>query len=119
MNEITLKEFSEIFKYVIENNKKLVDAGKNPVCISAEGPCGVGKTTAVQELSESLGATFVKINLAELEEISDLVGFPIKEYEIKNDYGSDWIPADLLSTYSCREDIMFTGATRMGYAPPA
>lgn len=119
MNEITLKEFSEIFKYVIENNKKLVDAGKNPVCISAEGPCGVGKTTAVQELSESLGATFVKINLAELEEISDLVGFPIKEYEIKNDYGSDWVPADLLPTYSCREDIMFTGVTRMGYAPPA
>lgn len=119
MNEIDLKEFVEIFKYVFDNNKRLIDAGKNPVCISAEGPCGIGKTTAVQDLAKNLDVTFVKLNLAELEEISDLVGFPIKEYEMRTEMGTEWIPADLLHAYSCREDVDFTGDTRMGYAPPA
>ena len=71
MNEIDLKEFVEIFKYVFDNNKRLIDAGKNPVCISAEGPCGIGKTTAVQDLAKELKCTFIKINLSELEEVSD------------------------------------------------
>lgn len=119
MNEITLSEFKEIFKYVIENNKRLVDEGKNPVCISSTGSCGIGKTSIVQELASELGMTFVKVNLSELEEVSDLCGFPLKEYEIEVDSNIKWIPSDLLQTYTCRDDVKFTGNTRMGYATPA
>lgn len=119
MNEITLKEFSEIFKYVIENNKRLVDEGKNPVCISATGSCGIGKTSRVADLADELGMTFIKVNLSELEEVSDLCGFPLKEYEIVIDGEKNWIPADLLHIYSCRDDVSFTTNTRMGYATPA
>lgn len=119
MNEITLNEFKEIFKFVLNNNRRLVDEGKNPVSISAEGSCGVGKTQSVEQVANELGMTFVKINLAELEEISDLVGFPLKEYEIKVEGVTKWIPSDLLHLYTCNPDIEFTGSSRMGYATPA
>ena len=121
MNSISLKEFSEIFKFVVDNNKRLVEEGKNPVTIAAEGSCGLGKTTVISNLAKEMGCTFVKINLAELEEVSDLTGFPIKEFEaIKKDTDeSIWIASDLLQTYTCDECYRFTGNTRMAYATPA
>lgn len=127
MNEITLKEFGEIFKYIISNNRQLMADGKSPITVAAEGPCGIGKTTKIIELAKEMGMSFVKINLSELEEISDLVGFPIKEYKIKQlDHTSKtmiekWVAADLLAIYSqmpC-DEYEFTGESRMGYATPA
>lgn len=127
MNEITLNEFGKIFEFIIDNNRRLVEEGKNPICISAEGACGVGKTSRIVDLAKSMGMTVVKINLSELEEISDLVGFPLKEFRIKlldketNQFVEKWIPSDLLHTYSelpCTE-YEFTGDSRMGYATPA
>lgn len=119
MNEITLKEFAEIFKFIIENNRTLEDTGRHPICVAAEGACGLGKTTAIQELADELGATFVKINLSELEEVSDLIGFPIKEYEVEVEGERKWIPADLVNMYTCDSNASFTGNSRMGYATPA
>lgn len=120
MNSINLKEFSEIFKYVIQNNRNLIDSGKNAVTIGIEGVAGLGKTSIIQQLAKELDCEFVKINLAELEEVSDLTGFPVKEFEaVKNDSDLEWIPADLLQTYTCNECYRFTGNTRMSYATPA
>lgn len=119
MNEITLKEFAEIFKFIIENNRTLEDAGRHPICVAAEGACGLGKTTAIQELADEIGATFVKINLSELEEVSDLTGFPIKEYEVDVEGERKWVPADLVNMHTCDSNASFTGNSRMGYATPA
>ena len=119
MNEITLNEFKEIFKFVLNNNRKLEDEGKRPITIAAEGSCGVGKTQSVEQVANELGMTFVKVNLAELEETSDLVGFPLKEYEIKLEDTTKWVPSDLLHLYTCNPDVEFTGNSRMGYATPA
>ena len=119
MNEITLKEFAQIFKFIIENNRTLEDAGRHPISVAAEGACGLGKTTAIQELANEIGATFVKINLSELEEVSDLTGFPIKEYEVEIGGEKKWIPSDLVNMYTCDSNASFTGNSRMGYATPA
>lgn len=119
MNEITLKEFAQIFKFIIENNRTLEDAGRHPISVAAEGACGLGKTTAIQELADEIGATFVKINLSELEEVSDLTGFPIKEYEVEVEGERKWVPADLVNMYTCDSNVSFTGNSRMGYATPA
>ena len=43
MNNITLDEFKDIFKYLINNNKKLIEEGKYPIAIGIEGSAGVGK----------------------------------------------------------------------------
>lgn len=113
-NTITLGEFKEIFKYLIQNNKRLVECGNLPISIGIEGSAGIGKTMTLQALADELGYGYIRLNLAELEEVSDLTGFPIKEYQTKD---GNWIPADLVSKF-CDEDL-FTGETRMGYAAPS
>ena len=118
MNSINLEEFSEIFKYLIKNNKKLVEDGKYPIAIGIEGAAGLGKTSVLQQLAEDMHMTCVKLNLSELEEVSDLTGFPIKEYEIDCDGIKKWIPADLINNCGC-EEFSFTGNTRMSYATPS
>ena len=118
MNNITLDEFKDIFKYLITNNKRLVDEGKNPIAIGIEGEAGVGKTTVLQDLAKELGMTCVKLSLSELEEVSDMTGFPIKEYYVECDGNKVWMPADLLSNYGCGE-LKFSGETRMSYATPS
>ena len=71
MNTITLDEFSNIFKYLIDNNKKLVSENKYPITVGIEGEAGTGKTSIIEQLALEMGMTFVKINLSELEEVSD------------------------------------------------
>ena len=118
MNNITLDEFKDIFKYLINNNKRLVEDGKYPIAIGIEGAAGLGKTTVLKDLADEMGMTCVKCNLAEFEEVSDLTGFPIKEYQIDCDGIQKWIPADLISNCGC-EEYQFTGETRMSYATPS
>ena len=126
MNTITLDEFSNIFKYLIDNNKRLVSENKYPITVGIEGEAGTGKTSIIEQLALEMGMTYIKINLSELEEVSDLTGFPIKEYlmGIKNEKGEfeeKWIPAEMLSVYTqlpCG-DYEFRDQSRMSYATPA
>ena len=121
MNEaITLGEFKETFKYLINNNFRLIDKGVSPISIGLEGPCGVGKTSVIEEIAEELGMTYVRVGLSELEEVSDLCGFPLKEFEVVfEDYPEcpKWVSAEILNTTNKKFD--FTGASRMSYAAPA
>ena len=117
-NSITLDEFKNTFKYLILNNRKLVDEGKNPIAFGIEGEAGTGKTTVIQDLAKELGLTCVKVSLSELEEVADITGFPIKEFRVDCDGKEEWIPADLLPSCTCN-DLKFTGETRMSYAAPA
>lgn len=51
-----------------------------------------GKTSSVKQLSKELGMDVIRLNLAEFEELGDLVGFPVKEFEIQNAEGKKtWI----------------------------
>ena len=81
-NEMTLNEFKEVFSYLLDNNKQLEDKGLRPIAVGIEGPAGIGKTSVIEEIANERNMTLVKVQLAQLEEIGDLVGFPIKEYEV-------------------------------------
>lgn len=126
MNEITLIEFKEIFKYIVENNKNLAAQGKKTTAIGCTSAPGIGKTSIVRQIAAEEGMTCVVLRLAQIEEVGDICGFPIKEFKIelkKEDetWETKWVPSDLLSNYMqlpCT-DYNFTGETRMGYAPPA
>lgn len=51
-----------------------------------------GKTSSIKQLSKELGMDMIMLNLAEFEELGDLVGFPVKEFQITNPEGkSTWI----------------------------
>lgn len=119
MTELTLGEFSNILSYLIDNNKTLVDKGDTPIAVCLEGEAGLGKTAVVQQLAETKGMTFVKVNLAQIEEPAELIGFPYKEYEIIKPESEEavWVSADLLRDMSC--DYKTTGKSRMSYAVPS
>lgn len=110
---LTLDEFKDILKYLIKNNKILEDNGNSPIAVGIEGEAGLGKTSILKQIAEELNMSYTRINLAELEEVSDLTGFPIKEFETSD---GDWIPADLVASYC--DPQKFTGKSRMSYATP-
>lgn len=120
-NELTLGEFTKIFNYLLDNNAKLSSDGKTPIAIGIEGAAGIGKTSLVQEVAEQRNMTLCKLNLSQLEEVGDLVGFPIKEILIKYDDGgvpkAKWVPEGMIGKMGGQYKI--TNNVRMSYAPPA
>lgn len=119
MNEITLNEFKEIFKFIINNNRRLEDEGRKTTAIGLTGMPGLGKTMSIRQLAEELKMTCVIVRLSQIEEIGDISGFPIKEYEVEINGDVQWISNDLLQTINNCTDYKFTGKSRMSYAPPA
>ena len=94
MNQVKLnvEELKSFVKHMIVNNQTIQAQGKVPVAVNIEGDAGLGKTSAIMQLGQELGKQVVKLNLAQLEELGDLVGFPVKEYQVKNAEGKTlWI----------------------------
>ena len=121
-NEITLNEFKEVFSYLLDNNKHLEDNNLRPIAVGIEGEAGIGKTTLIEDIAKERGMTMCKVNLAQLEEIGDLVGMPIKEYEVawvENGQVKQtrWMPESQTKHLDLR--LKLTGKVRMSYAPPA
>lgn len=120
-NNITIKEFKNILNYVLDNNGKLTDQNKGKITIEALGSHGIGKTECIIQVAKERNIEVVKINLSQIEEIGDLVGFPMKEYQLCNPEGiSEWIGEKLLDYYI---GLGYTACgnvpQRMSYAVPA
>ena len=121
-NEMTLNEFKEVFSYLLDNNKHLEDSNLRPIAVGVEGEAGIGKTSLIEDIAKERGMTLCKVNLAQLEEIGDLVGMPMKECEvawIENGQVKDkrWMPESQTKNLDLR--LKLTGKVRMSYAPPA
>ena len=85
-------EMKDFIKHMVNNNQHIQAEGKVPVAINIEGDAGLGKTSAIMQLGKDLNMQVVKLNLSQLEELGDLVGFPVKEFEIQNQEGKTmWI----------------------------
>ena len=116
------KELKSFVNHIISNNRYLQENGKTPVTIAVEGEPGIGKTTTILELSKELGLDLVRLNLAEIEELGDLVGFPVKEYEVKRQEAdgsitTKWIPDNTLPLY-IQNKYVPSGEKRMTHAVP-
>lgn len=119
---MTIKEFTKVFEYLLDNNAQLQKEGLTPIAIGIEGEAGIGKTSLIQEVAEKRGMTICKLNLAQLEEVGDLVGFPMKEVLLQwktkeNKTMTKWWPENLLSKVPA--NVTVTNHTRMSYAKPA
>lgn len=119
MNQIKLnaEEVKNLLRHIISNNKKLQEEGKKPISVNLEGPAGIGKTSALLELSAELDMECIKLNLAEMEEVGELTGFPVKEYEVVKDNVSKWIPENMIPMY-VKGGYKPTSSHRMNYAVP-
>lgn len=114
LNTTELKDF---VKHIVGNNRYLQENGKNPVAINIEGEAGLGKTSAILQVAEELNLQCIKLNLSQLEEIGDLVGFPMKEHEmIKGDLVK-WVTESTMPMY-ITSGYKPTGEKRMTHAAP-
>lgn len=118
LNSAELKDF---IKHVINNNRFIQSQGKVPTALNVVGNAGLGKTTVVSNLAKEEGMQFVKINLAMIEELSDLVGFPVKEFQIGKDtpdgLKTKWV-TEMEAELAVKAGFKLTGARRTAYCAP-
>ena len=118
LNSTELKDF---IKHVINNNRFIQSQGKVPTALNVVGNAGLGKTTVVSNLAKEEGMQFVKINLAMIEELSDLVGFPVKEFQIGKDtpdgLKTKWV-TEMEAELAVKAGFKLTGARRSAYCAP-
>jgi MoxR-like ATPase len=94
-------ETYNLLKSLIESNDKIINGGGLPVSISVVGVHGIGKTTIIRELASDMGRDFFKLNLSQITEPSELVGFYSKEYEMaKKDVESIWCTENMIPDYT-------------------
>ena len=90
--QLNVEELKNFIKHMVKNNQHIQAEGKVPVAINIEGDAGLGKTSAIMQLGKEMQMDVVKLNLSQLEELGDLVGFPVKEFQIQNAEGkTTWI----------------------------
>jgi nucleoside-triphosphatase THEP1 len=119
MNQVKLNvdELKGFIKHMVNNNQAIQADGKVPVAINIEGDAGLGKTSAILQLGKELNMEVVKLNLSQLEELGDLVGFPIKEFQVKNSEGKTlWITEQEIETANSKGYRVV--AKRMSHAAP-
>jgi hypothetical protein len=118
LNSAELKDF---IKHVINNNRFIQGQGKVPTALNVVGNAGLGKTTIVSNLAKEESMQFVKINLAMIEELSDLVGFPVKEFQIGKDtpdgLKTKWV-TEMEAELAVKAGFKLTGARRTAYCAP-
>jgi len=123
MNEVNLNidELQDFVGHIITNNRHLQSEGKNPVAIEVVGESGIGKTTSIMDMTAKHDLDFVKLNLAQIEELGDLVGFPIKQYQMwttkEGKKVGKWVDEVTVKEYTCT-GYQTTGKSRMSYAAP-
>ena len=123
-NQVNLNtdELKDFIGHIVKNNQHIQSNGKIPVAVNIEGEAGIGKTTTILQIGKELGLDVVKLNLAQIEELGDLTGFPIKEFEVvkTTDDGkkiAKWVPENIMPMY-IQNKYVPSGDKRMGYAAP-
>ena len=101
--QLNVNELKSFIKHMVKNNQHIQSEGKVPVAINIEGDAGLGKTSAIMQLGKELQMEVVKLNLSQLEELGDLVGFPVKEFQIQNAEGkTTWINESQISAATAK-----------------
>ena len=120
--QLNTDELKQFVSHVVNNNKYLQENGKIPVAVNIEGEAGIGKTTTILQFTKDNNMDYVKLSLSQLEELGDLVGFPIKEFQVAKttDDGQKvvkWIPENVMPMY-IQQKYVPTGEKRMTHAAP-
>ena len=123
MNEVNLNidELQDFVGHIITNNRHLQAGGKKPVAIEVVGESGIGKTTSIMDMTSKHNLDFVKLNLAQIEELGDLVGFPIKQFQMWQEQNGKkigkWVDEVAVNDHS-KLGFQTTGKSRMSYSAP-
>ena len=116
--QLNIDELKGFLGHMVRNNQFIQAQGKVPVAVNIEGDAGLGKTSSLMQLAVEMDMAVIKLNLSQIEELGDLVGFPFKEFEIENKEGAKkWIQETLLETY-VKNGFRPTSQSRMSHAAP-
>lgn len=143
--ELNIDELKGFLTHVVTNNRFIQAGGKNPVAVEVVGESGIGKTSTMLQLANELNLNLVKLNLAQIEELGDLVGYPVRQFQLCKETpakmekkqvtengnlvlrdvpvagtGSSeclWIDEQAVQEYT-KQGFSFTGQKRMSYCPP-
>ena len=80
--ELDVAEVKDFMRHIIKNNRLLQAKGKIPLAVEICGPAGLGKTSIANQLGEELGLDVVCLSLTQLGELGDLVGYPLRQFEM-------------------------------------
>jgi MoxR-like ATPase len=113
----TPSEVYGILSKMIIANDIIMAKGGVPVSMSVVGSPGLGKTTVCRELAADLGRGFYKLNLAQLTEPSELIGYYSKEYEMVKDKTHVWVTENMIPEYLSK-GFSYTEKTKTKPCPP-
>lgn len=121
-------EIQEWVKFSIKKNIERQEVGLPRCTLNVWGAPGTSKTSIIKSLkNEKLffegkeqNIEVIDIPLAQIEELGDVLGFPVEEIEMANSSGNVWIKAvnSLIESY-LKEGYVNTGSQRTTYAPPS
>ena len=114
---LNIDEAKSFLSHIVTNNRYLQENNKLPVAVEVIGDSGIGKTSMVLQVVKELNLNLVKLNLAQIEELGDLVGFPIRQFEVCQEDKCLWIDEHAVEEYT-KLGYKFTGQNRMSYCPP-
>jgi hypothetical protein len=141
MNQVQLDsaEIRTFLNHIVSNNRFIQEEGKTPVATEVIGDSGLGKTSVVLDVAKEHNLHCVKLNLAQIEELGDLVGFPQRQFEVMKhktvkqvieengkkviklvktqDVEKKWIDEVAVEQYF-KLGYSVTGNNRMSYCPP-
>ena len=80
--QLNIDELKNFVTHIIDNNRFLQSNNKLPVAVEVVGESGIGKTSTIVEMAKEKELNFVKLNLAQIEELGDLVGFPVRQFQM-------------------------------------
>ena len=116
--QLNIDELKGFLGHMVSNNQFIQAQGKVPVAVNIEGDAGLGKTSSLMQLAAEMNMAVIKLNLSQIEELGDLVGFPFKEFEVENREGAKkWVQETLLETY-IKNGFRPTNQSRMSHAAP-
>lgn len=78
-------EMKDFLNHIISNNRQIQSQGLIPVAIEIQGEAGLGKTSVILQTAKEHNLDIVKLNLSQIEELGDIVGFPIRQFELCKD----------------------------------
>jgi MoxR-like ATPase len=116
--QLNVGELKDFIKYMVNNNQQIQLEGKVPIAINVVGEAGLGKTSAIHQVAKELNLQYIKLNLSQIEELGDLIGFPFKEFEmIREDGKVTWVQETLMEIY-IKNKYRPTNQSRMSHAAP-
>jgi len=128
-SEINIEQLENVLLHMINTNLQLQAKGIMPIAMNVIGDAGLGKTSVIEQIGKSLGykpENIVKLNLATLEEIGDLIGIPVTEYKMVKKVKEEgkparnqviWVKEAAIQSYNGL-GFMTSTESRMGYSIP-